>query len=67
MVVINNLTNGHTQSCGCLARELKFTHKLSKTRIYKIYYNMIQRCFNENAKGYEHYGGRSISVCKEWI
>ena len=65
--MINNLTNGHTRSCGCLARELRSTHKLSKTRIYKIYYNMIQRCFNKNAKEYEHYGGRSISICKEWL
>ena len=28
---------------------------------------MIQRCFNKNAKEYEHYGGRSISICKEWL
>jgi hypothetical protein len=27
---------------------------------------MIQRCENKNRDKYEHYGGRGISVCKEW-
>lgn len=27
---------------------------------------MIQRCYNEKAKDYKYYGGRGITVCKEW-
>lgn len=65
-VVINNLTNGHTKSCGCLQKEVRFTHGLSKTKIYRIYYDMIQRCSNKDFKEYEHYGGRNIRVCDEW-
>ena len=28
---------------------------------------MKTRCYNENAEAYEHYGGRGITVCDEWL
>ena len=28
---------------------------------------MIQRCSNPNASGWEHYGGRGITVCARWL
>ena len=28
---------------------------------------MKQRCYNPNDKSYSHYGGRGITVCKEWL
>ena len=34
--------------------------------LYKVWINMKSRCFNPNATGYENYGGRGITVCKEW-
>ena len=43
------------------------THKLSDSRIYKIYYAMKQRCFNPKTKNYSGYGGRGITVCQEWV
>lgn len=30
------------------------------------YRNMMSRCFNPNATGYEYYGGRGITVCDSW-
>ena len=27
---------------------------------------MKQRCFNKNSDDYKNYGGRGITVCKEW-
>lgn len=36
------------------------------TRLYNIWLNMKQRCSNPKASHYEYYGGRGISVCKEW-
>lgn len=66
-----NLSNGSTKSCGCLQRELtasrSSTHGESrKTREYKIWGGMIQRCDNSNSKAFRHYGGRGISVCRRW-
>jgi hypothetical protein len=36
------------------------------TRTYKIWSKMIERCNNPNHVHYKNYGGRGISVCKEW-
>lgn len=35
-------------------------------RIYRIWVNMRSRCRNPKQPVYERYGGRGISVCKEW-
>lgn len=37
------------------------------TRLYHIYHGMKQRCFNPNTPRYEHYGGRGITICNEWL
>ena len=44
----------------------KHTHGLTNTRPYQIWYNMKERCNNENCPAYESYGNRGIKVCKEW-
>lgn len=62
-----------SQSCGCLkaikasktALGLR-THKSSKTRPYRIWTSMKDRCYNVKNKRYDRYGGRGISVCDEW-
>jgi hypothetical protein len=28
---------------------------------------MIERCYNETAKGYQQYGARGIRVCDDWL
>ena len=65
-----DLMNGHCKSCGCVLNEnrrKKAKYKgLSNTRIYTIWNGMIQRCTNPNSDSYSDYGGRGISVCREW-
>ena len=39
---------------------------LSKTKIYRKYRSMLDRCYNENNNSYKEYGGRGIKVCSEW-
>lgn len=58
------LLSGHTKSCGCI--HLMGAHKHSNTRIYKIFQNMKQRCYNPKNTSYKSYGGRGITVCNEW-
>lgn len=66
------LRPGGTISCGCYHKEmfgnLRRTHGLSSgnKRLYKIWKEMRYRCNNKNDKSYSQYGGRGISVCKEW-
>ena len=38
----------------------------SAERLHRIWSGMKSRCFNPRASRYESYGGRGISVCKEW-
>lgn len=68
-----SLTRGGTKSCGCLAKELvidrnkkRFTHKMSKSRLYEIWALIKQRCYNKKNKDYKSYGGRGIAMCDEW-
>ena len=41
-------------------------HGMYKTRLYKTYQAMIDRCYNHNSKPYKGYGARGIDVCDEW-
>lgn len=41
-------------------------HGFKKTRIYRIWKGMRQRCSNPKIACYHRYGGRGIFVCEEW-
>lgn len=64
------LRSGHTQSCGCLQREmasnLNLSHGWSGTRTYEAWKSIWQRTTNPKRTGYENYGGRGIKVCDRW-
>jgi len=66
----SHLTGGKTQSCGCLRHELHMarttTHGRSRTRIYRIWRDMINRCHYEGYPERRLYGGRGITVCAAW-
>lgn len=62
----NNLKRGISQSCGCIRKKIITKHSMHNTAIYHVWENMKQRCYNKNNKDYKNYGGRGISICKEW-
>lgn len=43
------------------------TNDLSKTRLYRIYKNMISRCYNKKNKDYKFYGSKEIKMCDAWL
>ncbi len=69
-VVRDALVRGDVHSCGCLqkslARARRTSHGKSKTRIYKIWLGIIDRCENPNNPAYHNYGGRGISLHQAW-
>ena len=66
----DGLIGGDVQSCGCYHREMvseSFSkHRMSNSRLYKIWIGIRQRCENENNPRWWSYGGRNVSVCEEW-
>lgn len=64
-----------TQSCGCLKKEqdrINLTknhkHKMANLNpLYGVWVAMKQRCENPSNPRYEHWGGRGIKVCDEWL
>lgn len=73
-VSANHLLQGKTGSCGCLHNELLSSRSTihgdapreHKTRLYKVYNNMISRCHRPGFPAYHNYGGRGITVYDEW-
>lgn len=64
------LKSGNTTSCGCRQKEhikkLNKTHGKSKSRLYRIWCRIKQRCNNLNDSDYPYYGGRGICICYAW-
>lgn len=66
-----DLVKKKSRSCGCLRRDVTIkrntTHGMSHhSRLWRIWVNMRTRCYNSNASYWDRYGGRGITVCKEW-
>lgn len=74
IVTSSSLRSGHTKSCGCLHDDLSRerliktneTHGESNTRLYKIWSDIKKRCYRKTFWAYDRYGGRGITLCKEW-
>jgi len=69
--LLTNVKNGRSKSCGCLqkqrAKETQTKHGLRYNRFYYTWNDMKQRCYNKNDSNYLGYGGRGITICKEWL
>lgn len=69
-ITSNDLRMNKTISCGCYLSEVtqkkNVTHGLSKTRQFKIWQGIKDRCSNPKNPKYHHYGGKGILLCSEW-
>lgn len=70
----DHLRAGLIQSCRCYmidrTRQTKTTHgdcpRSGKSRLYGVWRDMKNRCYNPNVSDYKNYGGRGIVICEEW-
>ncbi len=66
----DHLRSGRVLSCGCRRDEalssMRTTHGLSKSRPYRIWRDMINRCHYDKYPERHLYGGRGIVVCDRW-
>lgn len=44
----------------------RYIHGCTKTRLFKIWSSMQERCYRPKHKHFKDYGGRGITVCDEW-
>lgn len=65
-VITSNLNKGNTTSCGCKRKETLVKHGMSGTKVHAVWKSMVFRCHNPNDRSFHNYGGRGITVCKEW-
>lgn len=68
----NNSLNAGVKSCSiaCGVTEsnvARTRHGMWKSKEYKCWSSMKQRCLNPNVKPYANYGGRGISIHKPWV
>jgi hypothetical protein len=75
IITANNLVRGKAKSCGCETVNFRAEkcRKHGQTRYkgkysgaYSSWAAMKQRCENKNHKQWLDYGGRGITICKEW-
>lgn len=70
----NSLVQGMVKSCGCASIEMSRLGRIKhgqaiggvRTPEFQCWTDMIRRCENPKATGYENYGGRGIAVCERW-
>ena len=71
IILGSSLITNLTQSCGCYNKEIlknvNSTHRMSYTKLYKVWQGMKTRCYNEKFLYYKNYGGRGIKICNEWL
>lgn len=66
----SKLRANRTKSCGChrgaAIAETHRTHGQSRTRLYRAWNSMRQRCDPNRAAEFPRYSGSGIRVCREW-
>lgn len=73
VVLAGKVKSGHTKSCGCFGREASRARRYKhgkgdqKTKEYRAWCGMKQRCHNPRSSAYQDYGGRGITVCDRWL
>jgi len=69
-VLANDILHGRSSNCGCVRNkktsDLKRSHEKRSTGAYASWAAMHTRCTNKKQQGWQAYGGRGISVAKEW-
>ena len=61
------LVSKQCMTCGCSKYTRARKHGLSHTKVYKVWATMVKRVTNTNCKDWNLYGGRGISIDKNWL
>lgn len=71
LAAIDKVKSFHTTSCGCehskMLANRNSSHGLSRTREYRIWLHMKERCGKAEIKKFKNWAGRGIKVCPRWL
>ena len=69
-IQLKRVVSGKTKSCGCyrieVTRERATKHGMKAHPLYNTWHHMRRRCLYANHPSFKNYGGRGITICKEW-
>lgn len=71
---IGRFSSGHTKSCGCFMSDVLREKRIdrltvdvdSKSKEYKSWMKMRERCFKSYDKEYNNYGAKGVTCCERW-
>lgn len=71
-MTLSQFNNPDKHSCGCVGvlkgiESPYYKHGMSRTRIYIIYRDMYNRCYNKEDISYPNYGAKGIKIFDEWL
>lgn len=58
--------NSPTRSCGCLVKKHGHTGVNGRSKTYRSWESMLERCYSKSSSSYKHYGEKGVSVCDRW-
>ncbi len=61
----SHFKGGNSNSCK-VCRNKQDVLTSEEKRLRRIYNGMVSRCYNEHSVSYDSYGGKGITICKEW-
>ncbi len=72
---VSHINSGQVKSCGCLTNHLigekNSTHGATRggtrTKEYRTWKAIMDRCYLKTCESYRHYGARGITVCERWL
>lgn len=65
-IEIGSVAYGKTKSCGCRYRNQFGIPSKEYEKLYGVWKNMKDRCYNKLSDRYYTYGARGIEVCDDW-
>lgn len=65
-VLVSNLLSGHTTTCGCAYARHGHVSAGKKSRTYRSWQAMIERCTRGTCPEYKRYGAKGITICERW-
>lgn len=65
---VGRVVRGYRTHCGCQTDHgTHRTHGMRYSREYAAWVGMKNRCTNVRDKDYQRWGGRGVTVCREWL